>query len=743
MYHISRTFCRSYPNYVNANKFKCQQISCNFVINSCCGSKRNISLNGLDEGCHNYGQRKKRISRCVIPCYSNVHKLRRGELSSSLPCSSSPYKLQRYYSNSILFSNSILIHRHSFHVSFAYFDENSKVKQKVVDHEEKSKVEEYVEHQKQKLEKKKKIIEASKKFQEAFVFKVDPTLGEMDNVKFVQGKSSRLVVSKKPLSLRIKEEIKHYANGFKLLYLDVKIAARLLWQTLNGKTLTRREEKQFKRTVADLFRLVPFSVFLIIPFMEFLLPVAIKLFPGMLPSTFEDSKTRDDKRRASLKMKLQMAEFLQDTIEEMSVTEKGTSNEKLKEFGKFIRKTRTSDNPPSNGEIIKYSQIFEDEITLDNLPYDQLKALCLIMMVSPIGPSELLRFQIRLKLRELKADDQLIRREGIDSLSDEELQNACISRGMRSLGVSKDRLKANLKQWLELSLDQKIPGTLLLLSRTFFMQYDRVDEQLKLTISQLPERLIDEMELKIGAVEGESVDLQTIIDIINHEEEQIKSEKIQREKDKAEDDKVKLRDPLSSLMEEQISKEELLKVKETLSLSEKEKLDEIKAERAEYIEDVEELKLVKKGVAESKASSRLGKRIDALLKDADSSLKKLEVKTSGVPISYLDSDEDGVVTTAELFEAINKLRNAPTMEKTVHFIKTIDEDSDGFIDLDEMRSAISLLANEDVELNEAQIKQVLSLMKDIEKVFLVEQMINKRKTNYLIKLLPTVYSRKF
>ena len=42
------------------------------------------------------------------------------------------------------------------------------------------------------------------------------------------------------------------------------------------------------RTTADLFRLVPFSVFIIVPFMEFLLPVALKLFPQMLPSTFNE-----------------------------------------------------------------------------------------------------------------------------------------------------------------------------------------------------------------------------------------------------------------------------------------------------------------------------------------------------------------------------------------------------------------------------------------------------------------------
>lgn len=49
---------------------------------------------------------------------------------------------------------------------------------------------------------------------------------------------------------------------------------------------------QLVRTTSDLFRLLPFSVFIIIPFMEFLLPVALKLFPGMLPSTFETANEK-------------------------------------------------------------------------------------------------------------------------------------------------------------------------------------------------------------------------------------------------------------------------------------------------------------------------------------------------------------------------------------------------------------------------------------------------------------------
>lgn len=56
---------------------------------------------------------------------------------------------------------------------------------------------------------------------------------------------------------------------------------------LKGKTLTRRERKQLTRTAADIFRMVPFTLFIIIPFAEILLPVALRIFPNMLPSTFQ------------------------------------------------------------------------------------------------------------------------------------------------------------------------------------------------------------------------------------------------------------------------------------------------------------------------------------------------------------------------------------------------------------------------------------------------------------------------
>ena len=69
-----------------------------------------------------------------------------------------------------------------------------------------------------------------------------------------------------------------------------------------------------------------------------------------------------------------------------------------------------------------------------------------MLLLQPYGSSNFLRFQLRMKLRQLKADDQLIHWEGVDSMSVAELQSASQARGMRALGLSEERLKSQLQQ---------------------------------------------------------------------------------------------------------------------------------------------------------------------------------------------------------------------------------------------------------------------------------------------------------
>jgi LETM1 and EF-hand domain-containing protein 1, mitochondrial len=56
-------------------------------------------------------------------------------------------------------------------------------------------------------------------------------------------------------------------------------------------------------------------VFIIVPFMELLLPVALTLFPNMLPSTFTDTLQKEEKLKKELQMRIAIAGFFQETMQ--------------------------------------------------------------------------------------------------------------------------------------------------------------------------------------------------------------------------------------------------------------------------------------------------------------------------------------------------------------------------------------------------------------------------------------------
>lgn len=61
---------------------------------------------------------------------------------------------------------------------------------------------------------------------------------------------------------------------------------------------------------------------------------------------------------------------------------------------------------------MRFSKLFEDELTLDNLTRPQLVALCKLPELQSIGTNNFLRFQLTMRLRSIKADDKVGARLG-------------------------------------------------------------------------------------------------------------------------------------------------------------------------------------------------------------------------------------------------------------------------------------------------------------------------------------------
>ncbi|KAE9406334.1 LETM1-domain-containing protein [Gymnopus androsaceus JB14] len=495
---------------------------------------------------------------------------------------------------------------------------------------------------------------------------------------------------------KVKHEAAHYWHGSKLLVSEVRISARLQWKILHGEQLTRRERRQVREPLQDLLRLVPFAVFIIVPFMELLLPVALKLFPNMLPSTFEDKFAAEEKQRKLLRSRLEMAKFLQETLRESPLKANAhiIGSDAFKEF---FRKVRSTGESPSASDIINVARLFDDDLTLDNLSRPQLVSMCRYMDLHAFGTDNFLRGAIRSRLLHLRRDDQLIDSEGVDSLSTSELQGACQSRGIRTSGVSPARLREELCTWINLHLHNRVSGVLLVLGRAF--NFDRktgedgdgktsVIQSLESVLSGLPDNLLNEAELE---VDSDKASYKQKLEVLQQQEELIEDEEEQEQKEedarKAEEREAQTAQSLlpdSELMPEKIEEdsarmtsEQLKELSEALSilsaqssvLKERSELRGLMEENLQAEEDPKS------------PSGALTKRIRSMLTKIDKQLEEYDSRV-GSSLQMISQDAQGRISVQDLVKALAVIKHRPDDEVGQAVVKKLDVDKDGFVELE-------------------------------------------------------------
>ena len=363
----------------------------------------------------------------------------------------------------------------------------------------------------------------------------DHSLSELAADKAKHEKSVEATKAQTKLTVwqKVKKEAAHYWDGTKLLGTEVRISFKLALKMAAGYELSRREHRQLQRTTQDLGRLVPFSVFVIVPFAELLLPVALKVFPNMLPSTYEGQKSKDAKATSLRSTRSQVSSFLRETLKETGLPVSAVNAQK-EEFTEFFRKVRATGESPTQADVVKVCKIFKDDLTLDNLSRPQLVGMAKYMNLNAFGTDMMLRYQVRHRMRQIKRDDRAISYEGVDSLSVPELQMACASRGLRTHGLSPGRLREDLQMWLDLRLKYGVPSTLLVLSNAFMYTQGRESEvssqidALQAVLSSIPEELFHEIELEVHNAEGAATNRQRL-EVLKEQQDLIEEENEQNE----------------------------------------------------------------------------------------------------------------------------------------------------------------------------------------------------------------------
>jgi LETM1 and EF-hand domain-containing protein 1 len=521
----------------------------------------------------------------------------------------------------------------------------------------------------------------------------------------------RAVHSTKKVVTFIKEGIHHYWLGSKLLALNVRTAFNIAVRLKNGHTLTRRERQHMIRTTADLFRLVPFAVFVIVPFMEFLLPIALKIFPNMLPSTFQDTMKKEEDMRKQLLLKLKMASFLQDTLQEMAETGETHADIPKEEFLDFMKRVRGG-GEVSGEEVLKFAKLFKDDFTIMNLSRAQLSSICKFLNLRPYGTDAFMRWQISRRVSKLREDDTMIAQEGVKSLTFEELQQACIARGMPATGLSKVALREQLEEWLDSSLNEQLPAVILILSRALSLTTasQKVDAALRETISTLPEDVVEEAELEMDLQKGTPSDRQLKLEVLRNTNEKLREE-LEEEAETFKEIEA-LESPGSVIPEEDA--EHLRDVAEALSVlaspvsAERKALEQLEAReallaRAKTLKDQEAATVVDAVVKAVKTRSdrskeRLGQQLEDLLDDLREELSETEQKL-GDKMVLIDKDRDGVITTEEVALACSLLKDRPSDAEIRNVLRVLDADEDGVVALEDVQKIRQKL--EELHLEEA------------------------------------------
>ncbi|GKV32812.1 hypothetical protein SLEP1_g41386 [Rubroshorea leprosula] len=537
--------------------------------------------------------------------------------------------------------------------------------------------------------------------------------------------------------------MQHYWLGTKLLWADIRISSRMLVKLVNGKGLSRRERQQLTRTTADIFRLVPFAVFIIVPFMEFLLPVFLKLFPNMLPSTFQDKMKEEEALKRRLTARLEYAKFLQDTVKEMAKevqnSRSGDMKKTAEDLDEFMNKVRTG-APVSNDEILGFAKLFNDELTLDNISRPRLVNMCKYMGISPYGTDAYLRYMLRKRLYEIKNDDKMIQAEGVKSLTEEELCQACRDRGMLGL-LSVEEMRDQLRNWLDLSLNRSVPSSLLILSRAFSLSGKvRPEEAVQATLSSLPDEVVDTVGVTALSSEDSVSERRRKLEFLEMQEELIKEEEqeeeeeqaklkeaVGRQKDVALEEMI---DPTVKEAEEQAKAKTLEKHEQLCELSqalavlasassvsrereeflrlvnkeielynsmvEKEGTDGEEAAKKAYIAARQDSDRSAEKAIGKKVPSALTNRVDAMLQKLEKEIDEVDAKI-GDRWRLLDRDYDGKVTPEEVASAAMYLKDTLGKEGLQELISNLSKDKEGKILVKDLMK----LADEADEMDEA------------------------------------------
>jgi hypothetical protein len=271
-------------------------------------------------------------------------------------------------------------------------------------------------------------------------------------------------------------------------------------------------------------------------------------------------------------------------------------------------------------------------------------------------------------MRLLREDDEEILEEGIYNLSDVDLREANIDRGVKGVKLDRDHLIKLLREWIELS-SHALPPYLLVLSRSFTMS--------------------ENISAKIAALEKLEKRIETL--------EKIAPKTADAAKAKLEEAKADV--------QRTIEKTAAAPEEAAGGAARRETLEEVAAKPSELSGKILEVastlatageEVAKQGSALHSAKAELvSKQIEAMLQELEKDEKNDQNKKDKIwllqQFAGYDLDKDGCISASELKDVLERMGERLPDDAIVSLVRTVDHDHDLRITFEEFQTVFKLL----------------------------------------------------
>eukprot|EP01114_Cavostelium_apophysatum_P016614 TRINITY_DN4769_c0_g1_i3.p1 TRINITY_DN4769_c0_g1~~TRINITY_DN4769_c0_g1_i3.p1 ORF type:complete len:398 (-),score=71.40 TRINITY_DN4769_c0_g1_i3:93-1286(-) len=226
--------------------------------------------------------------------------------------------------------------------------------------------------------------------------------------------------------------------GARDLWRNTKAANELARRLKQGEKLPRVQHRFILQNRRDLRSLVPFFLVWRIPiFGDFILPFFIARYPNLLPSTFKLVK------KPTLEDRIKTARIKHEAILGGQV-----SSDKLNIISKLDSKWKslpylTSKNVVAEADLLS-------QLKLKSLTRSEVAALSSMLGLGTRMPTFWLKRKLIEHFKMLEDDNKLLQKEGVESLSEDELDAATMERGLRVIHLSLDALERQLNEFVKL-----------------------------------------------------------------------------------------------------------------------------------------------------------------------------------------------------------------------------------------------------------------------------------------------------